>query len=115
MPAHHKINPLASRQEMVLAQGLDILFVGKRPFPLGLYKNVLTEVRHFFIPVSFIEFDNLLQRMNRRPGSEVGKVGIQIRLELVKQYLKLRIIKLSLGGNVGRVDQYGSQFFYLFY
>src|SRR5438552_478512 len=52
-----------------------------------------------------VELDDLRQALHRSVGSQVAKVGIQVRLELVEQHLELGVIELPGGRDVSRINQ----------
>ena len=113
MLVHHCVYSFVSRQAAVFFESIQIGFVRERPFCLCFEKNLLTEVGHFPLPVLFIELDDLFHRTHWRIGAERGKIGVQVRFELVEQHLELGAAKLSFRWDVRRIHHHRAELFHL--
>src|SRR5579859_8132157 len=102
---HGCVNSLFAGQLMVFLDCVHVLLGCQRPFFLGLQKILLSEKRHLFRRILFVELDNLLQRLDRRVRPKPCKIRIQIRLQLVHEPEEFRLSKLAGRLNLHRIDK----------
>ena len=58
---HDGVNSLRAREQVVLAQCLQVRFAGERSFLLRLFHDVLAEVRHLASTILFVEGDHVFE------------------------------------------------------
>src|SRR6266545_4279512 len=104
MLLQHGVDPFVPREAPAFLQCFEIALLGQRPFLLRLQESLLPEVRHFPLLVLLIELDDVFERVHSRCRSQRGQIGVQVRFELVKQYLPFRLAELAQRGIIGRID-----------
>jgi len=104
----HRFQPLLATELAALVERVAIGLIGERPLLLRLHEQVLPEIGHLAVPVTLIEVDDVLQRLNGRTGRELREVAVQVGLELVQQDGELGVIVFPEVGNVRRVHDDGT-------
>src|SRR4029077_5743054 len=100
---HDEVDALRAGEFLIHGQRIDIFFCTERSLLLRLKKNVLPEVGHFAPAIALVEFNHVLQTLNRSIAAAC-EIGCQVGLEFVVKDGKFALVELANGGNIGGID-----------
>ena len=88
---------------MIGLERIRVLFRGERPLRFSFDEHILRKVRHLFQPVALVELNRILEGTNLRVRA-AGKILLKIGFQLIQQDGEFGIIELSMGRQVGRIN-----------